>query len=84
MDLQNDNADAVIISSTVAVGYLNEFEDLEKSNVDLADSGEGVAMAFKKNDDYTLIDKCNEILVELTETGKIEEFVQNAMELTEE
>lgn len=83
LELNNENVDAIIVSKEAMPGYFKEFTSLVESNVKLENNEEGSAIGVKKSEDTSLVEISNKVINELKEEGKIEEFMQNATELSQ-
>jgi polar amino acid transport system substrate-binding protein len=84
LELNNKNVDAVVITKDAVAGYLTQYTNLTYANVEIGDDAEeGAAIAIKKSDDLSLVEKCNEVLEKLKAEGKIQEFVNEATELAQ-
>lgn len=79
MGLKNKKMDGVILVEPVAKAYADANDDLVMSGIDLGDEG-GVAVALAKGN-QPFVDKLNEIIEQLVEEGKIDQFVVEANEL---
>uniref|UniRef100_UPI00101B8B62 transporter substrate-binding domain-containing protein n=1 Tax=Anaerophilus nitritogenes TaxID=2498136 RepID=UPI00101B8B62 len=81
LELSNEKIDAIIIPKPVAHSYVNSNKKLFAPGIVLQ-KGDGAAIAVKKGN-KELVDEFNKILDKLIEEGKIDEFVAQAVELTE-
>lgn len=82
LELKNGNIDAVVVTKQAVTGYLKQYPELTYANIDTGeDTSEGAAIAIKKSDDLSLVEKCNEILGKLKSDNKIQGFVDKATEL---
>ena len=84
VELNNDNIDALVCNKQSVTGYLKQYKELCFANVDIESGTEGVAIAIKKSDDLSLVEKSNEILSKLKSENKIDEFVNEATELSQD
>ena len=84
LEVVNDNADAAVVSKNAMTGYLKQYPELSILDIELeALNAEGSAIALKKSDDTSLVDETNKILNNLIDTGKVDEFVEEATELAQ-
>ena len=85
LELKNGNVDAVVVTKQSVTGYLKQYPELTYANVNTGEYGaEGAAIAIKKSDDLSLVEKSNEILAKLKSENKIDEFVNKATELAQD
>ena len=85
LELKNENIDALICTKQAVTGYLKQYAELTYANIEIGeDSSEGVAIAIKKSDDLSLVEKSNEILSKLKSENKIDEFINKATELAQD
>lgn len=83
--LQNNNVDAVVVSKEAIDGYLKQYPQIVVSDVNLGENkGEGSAIAVDKNNDQTLTTETNKVINKLKDSGKINEFVQQATQLAQQ
>lgn len=80
MEVKNNRLDAAILSESVAKAYLSVHEDLDY--LPLEGEQAGNAIAFPKNSD--LVDKFNEVLAEMEESGKLDELIKKWFEEAQE
>ena len=85
LELKNGNVDAVVVTKQSVTGYLKQYPELTYANVNTGEYGaEGAAIAIKKSDDLSLVEKSNEVLAKLKSENKIDEFVNKATELAQD
>lgn len=83
LQLKSNKIDAIIAEGPVADAYASNLEGIEVANIkfETGDSGSAIAMN-KGNED--LVESINKTLDKLMENNKIEEFVFEAIKLSEE
>ncbi|WP_053956093.1 transporter substrate-binding domain-containing protein [Inediibacterium massiliense] len=81
LELSNEKIDAIIIPKPVAHSYVSSNEKLFAPEI-ILQKGDGAAIAVNKGN-KELVDEFNKILDKWIAEGKIDEFVTNAVELTE-
>ncbi|MDO4535880.1 MAG: ABC transporter substrate-binding protein [Clostridium perfringens] len=79
-ELKSNKVNAVIVEKPVAETILKSNDDLFLTDIDIKYEDGGAAIAVKKGSD-DLLNEINEIIDELKNSGKIDEFVVNANEL---
>lgn len=85
LELKNGNIDALVCTKQAVTGYLKQYTELTYANIEIGEYGsEGTAIAIKKSDDLSLVEKSNEILSKLKSENKIDEFVNKATELAQD
>lgn len=85
LELKNGNVDAVVVTKQSVTGYLKQYPELTYANINTGEYGaEGAAIAIKKSDDLSLVEKSNEVLAKLKSENKIDEFVNKATELAQD
>ncbi|HAX72088.1 MAG TPA: ABC transporter substrate-binding protein [Firmicutes bacterium] len=82
LELSNGNLDAVIVGSEIAKRYADEFDGVSLSDIDLP-TDEGMAVTMMKNSPE-LVEKVNEIIKSLKESGKLDEMLEEAINLMNE
>lgn len=82
LELSNGNIDAVIVGSEIAKRYADEFDGVSLSDVMLT-TDEGMAVTLPKNSPE-LVEKVNSIIKSLKENGKLDEMLEEAMNLMNE
>ena len=81
-ELKNGQIQAVVLEKTIAEGYVANNDDLTISNITLKnDDADAYAVALPKDDDK-LTKKVNKVINELKDSGKIDQFVQDAYALS--
>ncbi|MGL5754340.1 MAG: transporter substrate-binding domain-containing protein [Paraclostridium sp.] len=84
LELQNNNADAVVVSKEAIDGYLKQYPEIVESKVNLGENkGEGSAIAINKNENSELINAVNKSINKLESENKINEFVEKATKLAQ-
>lgn len=71
-----------MLPSSVAQGYVNQFDELAVLDTKLISNSKGTAIAIKK-DNQDLVDKVNSTITRLQENGDIERFIAEATALAE-
>ncbi|MFS1663878.1 transporter substrate-binding domain-containing protein [Streptococcus sp. zg-JUN1979] len=80
-ELKNKKIDAVVLEKPIAKGYVEKNSDLAIAESVTLTSGESDAYAIAMPKGSTeLKDKINQVIKELKDSGKIDEFVQSAYE----
>lgn len=81
-ELKNGQIQAVVLEKPIAEGYVANNDDLTISNITLKnDDADAYAVALPKDDDK-LTKKVNKVINELKDSGKIDQFVQDAYALS--
>lgn len=81
-ELKNGQIQAVVLEKPIAEGYVANNDDLTISNITLKnDDADAYAVAPPKDDDK-LTKKVNKVINELKDSGKIDQFVQDAYALS--
>lgn len=80
-ELKSNKVNAVIVEKPVAETVLKSNSDLHLTDIDIKYEDGGAAIAVKKGSD-DLLNEVNSIIDELKTSGKIDEFVVNANELS--
>nr|WP_274641859.1 ABC transporter substrate-binding protein [Streptococcus equinus] len=81
-ELKNGQIQAVVLEKPIAEGYVANNDDLTISNITLKnDDADAYAVALPKDDDK-LTKKVNKVIKELKDSGKIDQFVQDAYALS--
>lgn len=81
-ELKNGQIQAVVLEKPIAEGYVANNADLTISNITLKnDDADAYAVALPKDDDK-LTKKVNKVINELKDSGKIDQFVQDAYALS--
>lgn len=81
-ELKNGQIQAVVLEKPIAEGYVANNDDLTISNITLKnDDANAYAVALPKDDDK-LTKKVNKVINELKDSGKIDQFVQDAYALS--
>lgn len=81
-ELKNGQIQAVVLEKPIAEGYVANNDDLIISNITLKnDDADAYAVALPKDDDK-LTKKVNKVINELKDSGKIDQFVQDAYALS--
>lgn len=81
-ELKNGQIQAVVLEKPIAEGYVANNDDLTISNIALKnDDADAYAVALPKDDDK-LTKKVNKVINELKDSGKIDQFVQDAYALS--
>lgn len=81
-ELKNGQIQAVVLEKPIAEGYVANNDDLTISNITLKnDDADAYAVALPK-DDNKLTKKVNKVINELKDSGKIDQFVQDAYALS--
>lgn len=81
-ELKNGQIQAVVLEKPIAEGYVANNNDLTISNITLKnDDADAYAVALPKDDDK-LTKKVNKVINELKDSGKIDQFVQDAYALS--
>jgi arginine/lysine/histidine transporter system substrate-binding protein len=83
LQLKTEKLDAVITEDAVATAYVNTDSDFVLPGIDYEDEEGGIAVAVKK-DSPDLVEAINETIERLKEEGKIEEFFNEAVRLSDE
>lgn len=83
LDLKAKKCDAIIVELPVAKSYVKENPDLIISEVQVTDNVGGAAAAVKKGN-TELLEKVQKTLNRLADEGKIDEYVANAIKLSNE
>lgn len=82
--LNADKVDAIIVEKPVAKSYVKTNENIEICDIDITpEDAQGTAVAVKKGS-KELVDLINEVIDELNNEGKINEFFINANKLAEQ
>lgn len=83
LELQNGNIDGILASENVSNINIGKYEGITLADTKVAeDIHQGAAVAFKKDDSTKeLIEVVNKILKELNDSGKIDEYMEEAREL---
>ncbi|HHV59090.1 MAG TPA: transporter substrate-binding domain-containing protein [Clostridiaceae bacterium] len=78
LELKNKKVDALVMEKPVANAYIDANPDLALSEIEVVDDTGGSAIAIAKgNEDF--VEKLNSILDNLINTGKIDQFVTDAI-----
>ncbi len=81
-ELKNGQIQAVVLEKPIAEGYVANNDDLTISNITLKnDDADAYAVALPKDDDK-LTKKVNKVINDLKDSGKIDQFVQDAYALS--
>lgn len=81
-ELKNSQIEAVVLEKPIAEGYVANNSDLTISGITLtSDDADAYAVALPKGS-TKLTKKVNKVIKELKESGKIDQFIQNAYELS--
>ncbi|KAF1303885.1 MULTISPECIES: transporter substrate-binding domain-containing protein [Enterococcus] len=81
IELNQGSIDALVVEETVGASYIDQNPDLQFAEVDLKSSeDEAYAIALPK-DSGELKSEINDVIKELNDSGKMEEFVQKNIEL---
>lgn len=81
-ELKNGQIQAVVLEKPIAEGYVANNDDLTISNIALKnDDADAYAVALPKDDDK-LTKKVNKVINELKDSGKIDQFIQDAYALS--
>lgn len=81
-ELKNGQIQAVVLEKPIAEGYVANNDDLTISNITLKnDDADAYAVALPKDDDK-LTKKVNKVINELKDSGKIDQFIQDAYALS--
>lgn len=81
-ELKNGQIQAVVLEKPIAEGYVANNDDLTISNIALKnDDADAYAVALPKDDDK-LTKKVNKVINDLKDSGKIDQFVQDAYALS--
>lgn len=81
-ELKNGQIQAVVLEKPIAEGYVANNDDLTISNITLKnDDADAYAVALPKDDDK-LTKKVNKVINNLKDSGKIDQFVQDAYALS--
>lgn len=83
LEITNGKVDAFIAETPVAKAYVEQNSSLAIADIKLDTGDSGSAIAVKKGNE-DLVEKINEILDELMEEKKIDEFIVNATEMANE
>lgn len=81
MELKSGKVDAVILVSPVAISYTEAYSDLALSKLEF-DTEDGSAIAVKKNS-MELLNAINTVLEELISSGTLDQFIIDAVELSD-
>lgn len=81
-ELKNSQIEAVVLEKPIAEGYVANNSDLTIAGITLtSDDADAYAVALPKGS-TKLTKKVNKVIKELKESGKINQFIQNAYELS--
>ena len=81
-ELKNSQIEAVVLEKPIAEGYAANNSDLTVSDITLtSDDADAYAVALPKGS-TKLTKKVNKVIKELKESGKIDQFIQDAYELS--
>ncbi|SFQ62722.1 transporter substrate-binding domain-containing protein [Streptococcus equinus] len=81
-ELKNGQIQAVVLEKPIAEGYVANNDDLTISNITLKnDDADAYAVVLPKDDDK-LTKKVNKVINELKDSGKIDQFIQDAYALS--
>lgn len=81
-ELKNGQIQAAVLEKPIAEGYVANNDDLTISNITLKnDDADAYAVALPKDDDK-LTKKVNKVINDLKDSGKIDQFVQDAYALS--
>lgn len=81
-ELKNGQIQAVVLEKPIAEGYVANNDDLTISNITLKnDDADAYAVALPKDDDK-LTKKVNKVINDLKDSGKINQFIQDAYALS--
>ena len=81
-ELKNSQIEAVVLEKPIAEGYAANNSDLTVSDIALtSDDADAYAVALPKGS-TKLTKKVNKVIKELKESGKIDQFIQDAYELS--
>lgn len=83
LQLKNGNVDAVVAELPVGTAYANNNEDLMVADITLDTGDSGSAIAMQKGSD-ALVEAINATLDRLMAEGKVDQFVVEAIALSEE
>ena len=82
--LNTNKVDAIIMEKPVGESYVKSNEDIEVCDIEInPEDAQGTAVAAKKGSEE-LINLINEVIDELNDEGKIDEFVVKANELADQ
>lgn len=83
MSLKTGKVDGILMVDAVAEQYIKQNPDLAIAAAPIESTPNASAIAVQKGNE-DLVEKINEILVELEESGKMDEFYENNTKLMEE
>lgn len=82
-ELKNNQIQAVVLEKAIAEGYVAQNDDLMIADITLeTDETDAYAVAFAKGTDQELIDKVNEVIKEVTESGEFDTWLEEASTYT--
>ncbi len=86
LEIQNDRVDAIIVSEDALPGFLAQYPDIVVNEaIDFgADFSEGSAIAVDKTEDVSLVNAIDETITRLNDENLIEQFIQKAVEMTQQ
>ncbi|VEU82788.1 transporter substrate-binding domain-containing protein [Acholeplasma hippikon] len=77
-NLQQGKVNAVVLESAVAKGFIANQPDYAIANFTIGNSEDGAAVAVRKGN-QELVSKINEVIASLIETGKMDQYVNDAI-----
>lgn len=83
LQLKSNKIDAIIAEGPVAGAYANNLDGIEVADIEFATDDSGSAIAINKGNE-DLVEAINKTLDKLVENNQIEQFVLDAIKLSEE